>query len=160
MLSIPQINIITVVDVVGALSDNTLYKNIYMMDNSRGLTTQHQGTEKLRSAVRHGQVINWHSWPIDVQTDVKIQNIVWYDRFEPCVKLKEYSAPGIDSYWAGIVKLSNELNETEQPPTQETERIASGCYYYQLTLKMGDRVMTAMAGANIEVIKESEWRMA
>ncbi len=129
---IPQINIITVVDVVGALSSDSLEENLFMMDNSRSRLTTGQGTDKLCTGVTFTQVLNWHIWAIDVQVDLLPHGIRWFDSSKkplseeksPCAKSKLYGAPS-GSYWAAIVKLQ--------------EQIGEGRYYYQLGLEVNNR---------------------
>jgi hypothetical protein len=75
---IPQINILTVVDVIGALSAGTLTNNLYMMDNRRGSRTSGLGTGTLSSDVTYTQVLNWHVIPVDFQTDIQIRKIAFY----------------------------------------------------------------------------------
>ena len=125
---IPQINIWTVVDVIGSLKKGTLSGNLYMMDNSRSPLSSGQGGEALSSAVKFTQVINWHVMGIDVQTDIFISKIVFLNEeiTVPCAKLKKYGAPSGD-YWAGIVN----------PDTV----IQGGIYYYQIEFDMNGRTM-------------------
>lgn len=140
---IPQINIVTVVDVIGTLSAGTLSGNMYMMDNTRSELTSGQGTGSLSSAVRHAQVLNWHVWPVDVQTDVRINNITFYDydstitpQDTPCAKLKRYGAPSGD-YWAAVVNLPGVIE--------------SGLYYYQIEFDIGRKIMLMDDYASISV---------
>jgi len=125
---IPQINIFSVVDVIGALKNGNLSGNYYVMDNSRSQQTTGQGTEALSTSVYFTQVINWHVAPIDVQTDIRLSNVLFYTKKDdtPCLKLKKYGAPSGD-YWAGIVSLPS--------------LIADGLYKYKLEFDMGGRRM-------------------
>lgn len=72
-----KVNIIVLVDAVGALSDRTLHNgNLALMDdgpfNSRG-----QGTTDLCTVVQPGQVVQWTPIGIDVQAPVEIRNITF-----------------------------------------------------------------------------------
>ncbi|MFI8873469.1 hypothetical protein [Streptomyces sp. NPDC055243] len=70
-----QVNIIAVVDVIGALSGSTLLDgNLCMMDDG-GHNSAHQGTPNLCTVVRPGQVVSWTALAVDLQTPVEIKNI-------------------------------------------------------------------------------------
>ena len=138
-MATPQINIMTFVDVIGALAAGTLTGNIFMTDNSRAGHTTGRGTATLSSAVTNGQVINWHVVPVDVQTAVEIVGIT-FQPLSPCALLRKYGAPSGD-YWAGYVGI---LNSTQQ--------MAPGLYGYVMELDMGRKVMTMETPASINVI--------
>lgn len=71
----PQVNIIAVVDVMGALSGSTLLDgNLCMMDDG-GHNSAHQGTADLCTVVKPGQVVSWSALAVDLQTPVEIKNI-------------------------------------------------------------------------------------
>jgi hypothetical protein len=69
-----QININIAVDVTKALSEQTLEKSIYMMDDSL-LGSTGQGTGELTTVCQPGQAIRWVVYAIDLQTSVSIKNI-------------------------------------------------------------------------------------
>ncbi|GAA1896646.1 hypothetical protein GCM10009837_18440 [Streptomyces durmitorensis] len=70
-----QVNIIAVVDVIGALSGSTLLDgNLCMMDDG-GHNSAHQGTPNLCTVVKPGQVVSWSALAVDLQTPVEIKNI-------------------------------------------------------------------------------------
>jgi len=72
-----QTNIIILVDVIGALSDQTLLNgNLAMMDNSIYQSTG-QGTPNLCTVCRPGQILQWVLHPVDVQTPVGIKSITF-----------------------------------------------------------------------------------
>jgi hypothetical protein len=71
----PHVNIVVLVDAVGALSDQTLNNgNLSLVDDgpfgSRG-----QGTTELCTVVVPGQVVQWTAIAIDVQTTAEISAI-------------------------------------------------------------------------------------
>ncbi|MGW6062149.1 hypothetical protein [Streptomyces sp. NPDC055189] len=71
----PQVNIIAVVDVIGALSGSTLLGgNLCMMDDGEH-NSAHQGTPDLVTVVQPGQVVSWSALAVDLQTPVEIKNI-------------------------------------------------------------------------------------
>ncbi|WAL98622.1 hypothetical protein [Streptomyces sp. Je 1-369] len=70
-----QVNIIAVVDVIGALSVKTLLDgNLCMVDDS-AFDSTHQGTADLVTVVKPGQVVSWTALALDLQTPVEIKNI-------------------------------------------------------------------------------------
>lgn len=70
-----KVNIVVMVDAVGALSDRTLHNgNLSLIDDSTAGST-HQGTPNLVTAVVPGQVVHWTPIHVDVQTPVEIQSI-------------------------------------------------------------------------------------
>ncbi len=102
---IPQINILSVVDVIGALSTGTLQRSLYIVDNhpancaplpaddpppaghghrpprgqpSQTVRSSGLTTRTLLTHVTFGQVLNWHATGIDFQTDVQIKNIIFF----------------------------------------------------------------------------------
>jgi hypothetical protein len=73
-----QINIVIAVDVIQALSEQTLEDNLYMMDNNpfkNGQQSTGQGTDYLTTSCVPGQVIQWVIHAIDLQTPVSIKSI-------------------------------------------------------------------------------------
>jgi hypothetical protein len=140
---LPQINILTVVDVIGALRSGTLTDNIYMTDNRQGIHSSGQGTGTLATQVTYTQVLNWHVIPIDFQTEIVINKIVFYRNGNlvvaadtPCVRLQKYGAPSGD-YWAGVVNYPN--------------LIAGGVYQYLIEFDIGRKIMTMENFATINV---------
>ncbi|MFK4070781.1 hypothetical protein [Streptomyces sp. NPDC029674] len=70
-----QVNIIAVVDVIGALSIKSLYDgNLCMVDDS-AFDSTHQGTPNLVTVVKPGQVVSWTALAVDLQTPVEIKSI-------------------------------------------------------------------------------------
>lgn len=74
----PQVNINVVVDVMGALSDQTLVGNLCLADDGAFHSTG-QGTPELCTIVVPGQVVKWTALAVDVQTPVEIKRISFLD---------------------------------------------------------------------------------
>jgi len=73
----PQVNIVVLVDVVGALSDQTLNDgNLSLVDDGR-FDSSGQGTPDLCTVVTAGQVVQWTAIAVDVQTPVEIRSITF-----------------------------------------------------------------------------------
>ena len=104
----PTINIITVVDVIGALSDGTLDDNLWMMDNSPWQSID-QGTANLSTLCHPGQLINWVIYAIDLQTPVVIRNITFIGVDGSSGIQHQVDGTGVESdklhlnVWSGVV---------------------------------------------------------
>lgn len=119
-----QLNIVTFVDVEKAVANNSLDGCIYMMDNNPN--SYNQGTAKLRTICKQGQVLNWIIYPMDIDKKLdgtyplsaRINNIVFlYKNGEDssdikiCSDCKIYGSPDKMRsnltvnyyYWAGTV---------------------------------------------------------
>jgi hypothetical protein len=70
-----KVNILVVVDVIGALSDGTLLNgNLSMVDDSP-YGSAGQGTADLSTVCHRGQLVQWSVVAVDVQTPVEIRGI-------------------------------------------------------------------------------------
>lgn len=128
----PKVNIVALVDVVGALSGATLHNgNLSLMDDG-SFDSPGQGTPDLCTLVAAGQVIQWTALAVDVQTPVDIQNITFLDTSDPGPgdsRGAGLADPGQDGenldlkVWAGIV------------PAWLTPGVT---YRYRLELRMHD----------------------
>ncbi|MFJ2769263.1 hypothetical protein [Streptomyces sp. NPDC087300] len=70
-----QVNIIAVVDVIGALSTKSLQDGNLCMVDDGSFNSSHQGTPNLVTVVRPGQTVSWTALALDLQTPVEIKNI-------------------------------------------------------------------------------------
>lgn len=149
---IPQINILSVVDVIGALSSGTLRQSLFIVDNhpancskplleanppggrqSQTICSSGQASQRLVTHVTYGQVLNWQVTAIDLQTDAQIKNITFFQNGKPitakdtpCAKLGRYGAPS-GEYWAGVVNTS--------------KAIAPGNYQYKIEFSLEGKLM-------------------
>ena len=74
-----KIDVVVLVDVVGALSDMTLHNgNLSMMDDGRFHSTG-QGTPNLCTMCQPGQIIQWSVTAVDLQTPVEIRSITFLE---------------------------------------------------------------------------------
>jgi len=122
-----QLNVVTVVDMHKAVSTSSLNNAMYMMDNSVG--GEGQGSPKLQTVCKQGQVINWIIYPMDREKRPdgtwppmpKINNIVFLDgeegdheetaELKVCTEFKIYGGPDLMRspftpvyyYWAATV---------------------------------------------------------
>jgi len=121
----PIINIVTVVDVIRALSTGSLKDGLYMMDT--GWNSEGQGTSRLTTACYPGQRIHWIIRAIDVQTPASIRDITFPRGPGDAAPTHGFGAePAAGAtltwrYWSGIVPAY----------------LRCGLYRYRLTVQMG-----------------------
>ena len=97
-----MITVVSVVDIVGALSTETLEGNIYFMDTNKAGGSKDLGTESVKTAVKKGDRVIWGVQALECEAFAAIHGIIIDKDFcEP--ERKVY--PGTDvSYWMGTVK--------------------------------------------------------
>lgn len=109
-----KVNIVVLVDAVGALSDDTLHNgNLSLMDDGP-LGSHGQGTTGLCTVVQPGQIVQWTPISIDVQAPVEIRSITFLgpdgrapdDTYAAVAGASE--APGLPDnldlvVWSGVV---------------------------------------------------------
>ncbi|MGW7414076.1 hypothetical protein [Streptomyces sp. NPDC054863] len=72
-----KVNIVAVVDVIGALSDGTLGNgNLCLIDDSEH-DSRGQGTTQLQTVVSPGQTVQWTALAVDLQTPVEIKSVTF-----------------------------------------------------------------------------------
>ncbi|MFG2497940.1 hypothetical protein ACGFSB_06940 [Streptomyces sp. NPDC048441] len=102
----PQVNIVAVVDVIGALSGSTLLDgNLCMMDDG-GHDSAHQGTPNLCTIVKPGQVVSWSALALDLQTPVEIKSISFVPDQSAEQSASEHSTEDDKQHldvWSGVV---------------------------------------------------------
>jgi hypothetical protein len=125
------INIVTIVDVIGALSSGALRGNLFMADNGWG--SAGKGTAALATACYPGQQINWVVHALDVQTAVRIDAISFLKVDNTPAAEGLAVAPDIGDarplYWAGFVPCY----------------LPAGLYGYGLKLQMGRGNLSMMS---------------
>ena len=96
-----MVSINTVVDVVGALVDDSLRNNIYLVDNNKANGSTGLGTDALQSAVNVGDTILWTVESLEPEAYAMITGI----EIDSLVDVTEGVFPGSDViYWKGIVE--------------------------------------------------------
>lgn len=127
----PEINIITFVDVLGALSKRTLDGFIYMVDSS--WTSEGQGTARLKTACYPGQRITWKAYAIDVQTPIEIKKISFYHADDEATSLSKYEM-GI---WEKAQPTMGEAPRWYYWTAVVPSLLDSGEYAYKFKVQMG-----------------------
>lgn len=127
-----RVNVIVVVDVIGALSAETpMNGNVFMVDDS-AFHSANQGTTQLCTACRPGDLIKWSALAVDVQTPVAIRKISFLGDHgavaPPPLETSNYSELDL-MVWEGIV-----------PP----HLVPGTLYRYELELQMYKGVASIM----------------
>ncbi|KAB2379545.1 MULTISPECIES: hypothetical protein [Actinomadura] len=73
----PHVNIVVLVDAVGALSDRTLHNGNLSLVDDGSFDSPGQGTVDLCTIVVPGQVVKWTAVAVDVQTTAEISAITF-----------------------------------------------------------------------------------
>lgn len=130
----PRVNIIAVVDVIGALSAGTLLdENLSMMDDGEYQSTG-QGTPDLVTVCLSGQTVQWTVLALDLQTPVEIKSLTFLgaDGTPAPTAVDDVRPTGEDlslAVWSGVVP----------------EGLAPGVdYRYRLELQMYDGAASVM----------------
>lgn len=96
------ISIVSIVDVVGTLSEESLAGNLYMMDDNKANGSTDQGTEFLKTKVKEGDTLVWVVQALECEAYVSISGIIIDEKYcEP--EQKTYEGTDI-TYWIGRVK--------------------------------------------------------
>ncbi|WP_157431053.1 hypothetical protein [Actinomadura macra] len=105
----PQVNIVVLVDVVGALSERTLNDgNLSLVDDGQ-FDSSGQGTPRLCTVVSPGQIVQWTAVAVDVQTPVEIRSITFLGSGEAAWEPDAGEAPAHEGttpdlkVWSGFV---------------------------------------------------------
>ena len=96
------ITIVSVIDVVSALADGSLNKNIYLLDNNKAGGSTGEGTDVLFSKAKQGDTLVWSVMPIEPEVYVGITDIL-IDKEYCDAEKKLYEGTDI-SYWTGTIK--------------------------------------------------------
>ncbi len=99
------ISIISVVDVVGALADDTLAGSFYLVDNNKGRGSRDEGTEILKTKVRKGDQVVWISIPLECEAFISITGVEIDKKFREYCDPKKGVYPNTNVvYWLGDIK--------------------------------------------------------
>ena len=118
--------IMTIVDVVGALADDSLNENLYLIDDNKSNGSLDEGTESLKTAVSVGDVVIWTVFSLEPESFVQLTKIEIDPQY--CVPTLKYYPESDVSYWEGTI-----LKELEEVPyniavivgNSETELVTS-----------------------------------
>lgn len=95
------ISVLSVIDVISALADGTLAKNLYLYDNNKANGSTGEGTSALVPYVTQGDTLVWTTMAIEPEVFVDIASITIDPAY--CRPTKAFY-PGTDvAYWSGVV---------------------------------------------------------
>jgi hypothetical protein len=97
------IDVLIVVDVVGALASGNLTQNVYLVDTNKYVGSGSEGQAELKTACKDGQLIRWSVAPVSPSTDVEISGFVGQMvNDKVCVPKKIETVES--AYWEGRVE--------------------------------------------------------
>ncbi|PIE35134.1 hypothetical protein CSA56_05385 [candidate division KSB3 bacterium] len=96
------IDILIVVDVIGALAGN-LQDNVYLIDTNKYAGSGAEGQAELKTACGDGQLVRWHITAINSGNDVNITGFTGQIINEKVCVPTEQGMTG-DKYWEGRVE--------------------------------------------------------
>ncbi|HLP47531.1 MAG TPA: hypothetical protein VK469_16405 [Candidatus Kapabacteria bacterium] len=117
--------VLVIVDVEGALANNDLQNNVYLVDNQKYMGSWQEGQCELVTACHDTQKIKWRVTAISPDDDVAINSFsgqMINNRY--CVPKQE--GTGDDVYWEGTVESQDNR----------------GQYQYSMTLSMSGKNLT------------------
>jgi len=109
--SLPQIDVLIVVDVEGALAD-TLQNNVYLVDTNKYVGSGNEGQVELKTACTEGQTISWNVTPISPNSNVVITQFTGQMIDGKICVPRQYSSPN-GPYWSGIVEAQGATGEQQ-----------------------------------------------
>ncbi|WP_075602924.1 hypothetical protein [Saccharicrinis aurantiacus] len=96
------ITIVSVVDVVGALTTDSLENNIYLLDNNKNGGSSELATETLKTKVNKGDTLLWTIMPMEPESYSAIANI---EIDKAVCEPKQLTYEGSDvTYWSATIK--------------------------------------------------------
>ena len=106
------VDVLIVVDVVGALASGNLTQNVYLVDTNKYVGSGSEGQAELKTSIKDGQVLRWSVVPVSPSTDVEIVGFVGQMvNDKVCVPKKVETVEG--AFWEGRVESRGEA-KTEQ----------------------------------------------
>jgi hypothetical protein len=106
------VDVLIVVDVVGALASGNLTENVYLVDTNKYVGSGSEGQAELKTVIKDGQILRWSVVPVSPSTDVEITGFVGQMvNDKVCVPRKVETVEG--SFWEGRVESQGQA-KTEQ----------------------------------------------
>lgn len=128
-----KVTINIAVDVIRALSENSLENSLYLMDDSAA-DSRNQCTPDLCTACLPGQTVHWVAYALDLQTPVSIRSISFLE-LSGEDELPDEN-PGLNTWMAVL-------------PCMETGHR----YFYRLSLQMGYGRHSVMSACSPSLVR-------
>lgn len=120
-----EIDVLIVVDTLGALASNNLTANVYLIDTNKYIGSGNEGQAELKTACADGQIIKWRVQAVSPSNDVNIVSFAGQMINQNICKPVKQGLTG-DIFWEGRVESQG----------------ASATYQYNATLSIDGRAMT------------------
>lgn len=102
--SLPEINVLIVVDVEGALASGDLGSNVYLIDSNKHFGSGSEGQEELVTACLDGQIIIWSVTPVNPGDDAEIVGFTGQMVTSKVCNPQQSVLPTGDTVWSGRVE--------------------------------------------------------
>lgn len=98
-----SVDVIIIVDALGALASGDLGSNVYLIDTNKHVGSSNEGQEELYTACKDGQIVNWRLSAVSPDSDV---NITGFTGQIITDKIANPTKQGIDgdTYWSARVE--------------------------------------------------------
>jgi hypothetical protein len=93
--------IMTLIDVVGTLSDDSLNENLYLIDDNKSNGSLDEGTDALKTAVKKGDIITWTVFSLEPESYTAVNKIEIDPQY--CVPAMKFFPNSDVSYWEGTI---------------------------------------------------------
>lgn len=120
-----QVDVLIVVDALGAVSSDRLQDNVYLIDTNKYMGSWDEGQCELSTACQDGQIIKWRVASVNPGNDVSIVQFTG-DIINKGICDPKQQGISEDVFWEGIVEAR------EQP----------GSYQYSVVLDIDGKSMT------------------
>jgi len=120
-----NIDVLIVVDALGAVSSGSLQSNVYLIDTNKYLGSWNEGQCELHTVCADGQIVNWRVAAVSKDNDVDIAGFVGQIINEKvCVPVRQGLAG--EYFWEGRVETQGNV----------------GSYQYSVNLSIDGKTMT------------------
>lgn len=120
-----NVDVLVVVDTVGALASGDLQSNVYLVDTNKYIGSWNEGNCELETVCRDTQMLKWRVVSIDPDSDVEIAGFTG-DMINQEICSPTKVGIGQDIYWEGTVET----------------RGHSGRYQYSVTISIDGRQLS------------------
>lgn len=98
-----NVDVLIVVDTLGALSSGDLGANVYLIDTNKYVGSGNEGQKELRTACKDGQIIKWRVSPVSPDNNAEINEFKGQIITENICNPVKQGIEG-DVYWEGRVE--------------------------------------------------------
>jgi hypothetical protein len=110
--NLPQIDVLVIVDVEGAVREKNLSDNVYMVDTNRHFGSGREGQAELETACKDTQRIVWWCTPIVLTNELEIVEFTG-QMMEEGVCRPEKGGTKNEPNWEGVVEARGQTGEVQ-----------------------------------------------